>query len=90
LDPWQDGGAFLSNSVEAPRIESKDAEDGGSDLRRLDKTGDGPAMKVRVGHEQHDIRVIVGQAAVLGLFLQAARVDHADIGDERAIPVRER
>lgn len=74
IETRQDRRAFLPNGIEVVGIETQELENGGSYLSGFHKTVDGPAFELRIGHQNHHIGVIPGEATMLGLLFEASGV----------------
>src|SRR5277367_6120149 len=75
----QNGCAFLPDGIQARRIEAEDLQDSGGHLSRFHKAVDSARLDARVGDQQYHVGVIVREAAMLGLLLGAAGVNHSDV-----------
>src|SRR5580704_11928871 len=71
--------AFVPDGVEGIRVKAKDLQDSGSHLSGLDKAVDGPGLDARIRYQQHHVRIIPSEAAMLGLLFQTSGVDHAHV-----------
>ena len=71
--------SFLSDSVEAIRIEPQCFKNCGSHLHSFDKTSHGALREPRVRQQHHHVRVVMGESTELRLFLAASRIDHTHV-----------
>ena len=80
VDAGKDGGSFEADAVKCARIEAERAQDGGRDLVGADVRVDGVRMEGGVGEQEHDVGIVVGEAAMFLELLVAAGVGDADVG----------
>ena len=83
FDVRQNGSALNTNGIQLARIQVERFQDGWSNLGGAHAGVDCLGLEGGIGHQQNDIGVVMGEAAVLRLFLGAAGVSNADIrGDD--------
>jgi hypothetical protein len=68
----KNAGPFDPNGLQLPGIDSKRLEDGWSHLRGTNSLIDRTRVEPAVREQQHGIRVVMGEAAMLGKFGAAA------------------
>ena len=69
---WTAGRTFVPSArtaLKSPRIETQGLEDGGRHLGGAYIGADGLGLEGRIGQQQNDIRVVMGEPAVLRQFL---------------------
>src|ERR1700722_1529182 len=79
-DPRQNLGAFYLYRLQAARIEPQCFKNGGCNLCGLHRCPYGSYLESGIGQQQHYIRVVVAEAAVLHQFGCATRVNHTWVG----------
>ncbi len=79
VDGGQNACSFGADGVELVGIDAEGLEDCGSDLGCANFRKDCSCVEARVGKQEHDVGVVMGESAVLGELLAAAGVDDADI-----------
>ena len=62
-------GSLDTNGSKSRRVDSQGLEDGWRHLGRAHFGVDRLGLEARMGQQQHDIRVVMGEPAVLGSFL---------------------
>ena len=79
MDRRKDAGSLSTNGTQGRRIETQGLEDGRRHLDGAHSVADRLGLEGRIGQQQHDIRVVMGEPAVLGQFRRAAGVSNADV-----------
>src|SRR5208337_3980588 len=67
------------NGIKGRRKDTQGSEDGRRHLGGAYFGADRLGLEARVGQQQNDIRVVMGEPAMLGQLLAAARVSNADV-----------
>jgi len=65
--------------MQAVRIESECPQDSGSHLSGFHRADHCFCLQALIGYQHHNVGIVVSEAAVLGLFFGAGRVNYADV-----------
>jgi hypothetical protein len=68
IEVWKNAGPFDTNCIELRWIDTKGFEDGWRNLGSFYFGEDCPGLEVDIGDQQHDMSVVMSEAAVLLLL----------------------
>lgn len=68
VGPREEHSSLSTNGIEGPRIDTQGFEDGRRHLGGTHRGADRAGLEGRIGQQQHDVRVVMGEATVLLLL----------------------